>query len=71
MQQKVNLMKMSMTTTQGEESKTRQTDTGKQAHVYKREALIFRAQKYDTIGMDNLWGKNKDFFEMKKYFRDI
>jgi len=34
-------------------------------------ALFFRAQNYKSINMDNLWEKNKDYFEIKKYFKEI
>lgn len=43
----------------------------KTVKIYNRQGVVFRAQKYQSIGMDDLWAKNKDHFEIKKHLSFI
>lgn len=63
---------MKQSYTPKEEAKgTKDSQTLPPPEIYKRSAIVFRAQKYASIKMTDLWAKNSDFFEIKKHLSSI
>ena len=60
---------MSLRKSNQEEEKSRGDDGV--ASVYIKSAIVFRAHKYEAIGMDNLNSRNDDYFEIKKKLNEI
>jgi hypothetical protein len=54
-----------------EESKSPAAKLSELPRVYKKSGIVFRAQNYEQISLENLWPQNKDGFEIKKLFSSI